>query len=332
MRPRNLALFLLLPLAWAQPATEAAKQLAAKIVTLVPAHSTLMLSFENRASLEGGEVDGIRAAVEQQLRAAGLELGDSATKLRVTISEDPLRYLLVAQIGGQVAIVSWRKPPASATEYRTIIKRTAVWEQREPVLDISLSNDGASMVVLEAERSVEYKKDNGRWQFLRATPITGPVVSRDPRGRLADTGSPYHMVSGRNYFNGGARGEFYCEAEIPAGTLMTGVDGHARLYGQRAEPLLVISSWGSDIAAVTSDCGSKRQVLVTAPTMDDSQDHLQAFEFTGAAYAAVSEPLLVAGAVTALWPAESAGQVTLVVHNKQTGMYEASRVSLSCAQ
>jgi hypothetical protein len=332
MRPSVLALLLLLPLAWAQPATEAAKQLGAKIVTQVPAHSTLMVSFENRASLEGGEVDAIRAAVEQQLHAAGLELGDSEMKLRVTISEDPLRYLLVSQIGGQVAIVSWRKPPTAAAEYRTIIKRTPVWEQREPVLDISLSNDGAGMVVLEAERSVEYKKDNGRWQFLRATPITGAVVSRDPRGRLAEAGSPYHLVSGRNYFNGGARGEFYCDAEIPAGTLMTGVDGHARLYGQRAEPLLVINNWGSDIAAVTSECGSKRQVLVTAPTLDDSQDHLQAFEFTGATYAAVSEPLLLPGPVTALWAAESPGQVTLVVHNKQTGMYEASRVSLSCAQ
>lgn len=332
MRPSVLAVLLLLPLALGQPANEAAKQLAAKIVTQVPAHSTLMLSFENRASLEGGEVDAIRAVVEQQLRAAGLDVGDSETKLRVTISEDPLRYLLIAQIAGQVAIVSWKKPPAAAAEYRTIIKRTPVWEQREPVLDMSLTNDGATMVVLEAERSVEYKKDNGRWQFLRATPVTSAVVSRDPRGRLAETGSPYRLVSGRNYFNGGARGEFYCEAQVQAGTLITGVDGHARLYAQRAEPLLIVNNWGSDIAAVTSDCGSKRQVLVTAPTVDDSQDHLQAFEFTGATDAAVSEPLLLAGPVTALWTAETPGQVTLVVHNKQTGMYEASRVSLSCAQ
>jgi hypothetical protein len=73
-------------------------------------------------------------------------------------------------------------------------------------------------------------------------------------------------------------------------------------------------------------------VLVTTPATDDSQDHLQAFEVSTGTDSPASEPLLLPGSVTALWPSESPDQVTLVVHNSQTGMYEASRISLACAQ
>jgi hypothetical protein len=41
---------------------------------------------------------------------------------------------------------------------------------------------------------------------------------------------------------------------------------------------------------------------------------------------------LLPGPVTALWAAETGREVTLVVHNLQTGQYEASRLGLACAQ
>ena len=45
-----------------------------------------------------------------------------------------------------------------------------------------------------------------------------------------------------------------------------------------------------------------------------------------------SDPLPLPGPVTALWPAETRSQATLVVHNLQTGEYEASRLGLACTQ
>jgi len=114
--------------------------------------------------------------------------------------------------------------------------------------------------------------------------------------------------------------------------LLAGVDGRTRLFGSRPEPLLVIGNWGSDIVAIESNCESKKQVLATAPTSDEPQDHLQAFEVSSGSYSPVSEALPLPGAVTALWPSEFPDQVTLVMRNSQTGMYEASRISLACAQ
>jgi hypothetical protein len=337
----TLIVFALLapPVALAQSSSDAVKQLAARIVGQV--HSTVSVAFENRSSLAAVEADAIRSSLEEQLRAGGLALGESETKLRVTIGEDQTRYLLIAQNGAPnlVNIVSWKKPPATAPEYRVSIKLTAVWEQRDPILDVAPINDGAGMIVLETDRMVQYSKNEGQWRIEKPSSLSfSRPMPRDPRGRLMGTPqapglsgpNPLRWVAGRNYFDGDERGMFFTSAETGDGELLAGIDNRTRLYTQRGEAALTIDNWGSDIAAIASDCGSKRQVLATAPGTDGAADHLQAFEFSGAAYAAVSEPLTLAGPVTALWPAESKDQVTLVVHNRQTGMYEASRVSLSC--
>lgn len=304
--------------------------MAERIFETYPARSTVALSIENRSSLQGRDVDEIRSSMEGLLRGSGIELGESETKLRITISEDPTRYLLIAPAGTQAIIVGWKKPPATTAEYRVAIKRSPVFEQRDPILDVKLSTDGQEMQLLETDRTVEYKRAEDRWQFIRATPAAAPVIARDPRGSFAEIS--YRMVHGRNYFDTGEFG-IYTVADTGAGTLFTGVDGQARLYIGTVEPVLTIRNWGSDAAAIASNCGSKKQVLVTAATAaDDAPEHVQAFEFSGSAYSPVTDPLPLPGPVTALWQAEAADQVTVVVHNRQTGMYEASRLSLSCAQ
>lgn len=318
--------------AWGQTSADAVKQLAGKILAQVPVHSTVSLSFENRSSLDAGEAAAVRTAFEQQLLADGLEIGESETKVRVTASEDPTRYLLIAQMGGDIDIVSWNRPPRPATEYRLSIQRAAVWEQRDPILDVKLTDGASSMLVLEPGRLVEYTKKDGAWQMDHAiNPAPKTPVSRDPRGQIGGDETE-RWVPGRNYIDGGERGYFYTKAETATGTLLAGIDGRTRLFGQRPEPLMAIDNWGSDIAAIESDCGTKKQVLVTAPITDESPDHLQAFEVSAALYSPVSEPLALPGPVTALWPSESPNQVTLVVHNSQTGMYEASRLSIACTQ
>jgi hypothetical protein len=340
---RIITVVLLAPLvSFAQPSSDALKQLASKI--LAQLHSPVSLTFENRSTLAAVDADAIRAPLEEQLRAGGLALGDSETKLRVILSEDPARYLLIAQSGAQVSIVNWKKPPAAAPEYRVSIKHNAVWEQRDPILDVALPNGGASLFVLETDRMVQYSKSEGQWRIEKPSSLTlSRPMPRDPRGRLAGSPpspdvpglngpNPLRWVPGRDYFDGGERGLYFTAAQISDGALLAGIDGHTRFFNGRSEVVLTIDNWGSDIAAISSSCGSRKQVLATSPATDGAADHIQAFEFAGAAYAAVSEPLPLPGPVTALWPAESPDQVTLVVHNRQTGVYEASRISLSCTQ
>jgi len=318
------------PAANAQAYSDAVKQMAERIFESFPARSTVALSIENRSSMQGREVDDIRSSMEGLLRGSGIELGESETKLRITISEDPTRYLFIAPAGTQVIIVGWKKPPATAAEYRIAIKRAPVFEQRDPILDMKLSADGQDMQLLETDRTVEYKRADDRWQFVRATPAAVPVISRDPRGSFAEI--PYRMVRGRNYFDTGEFG-VYTIADTGTGLLFTGVDGQARLYKNTVEPVVTIRNWGSDVAAIASNCGSKKQVLVTAATATgDAPEHVQAFEFSGSAYSPVTDPLPLPGLVTALWQADATDQATVVVHNRQTGMYEASRLSLSCVQ
>lgn len=318
--------------AWSQTSADALKQLAGKILAQAPARSTVSFSFDNRSSLAESDAGLMKASLEQQLRVGGLQVGESDAKLRVTLSEDPARYLFVAQLGADVAIVSWNKPPRPAVEYRVAIKRMPVWEQRDPILDVELSNGESNMAVLEKNRLVQYIKRDGVWQMDHATNTSLNVpMSRDPRGRIGSDETE-RLVPGRNYMDGGERGYFFTKAETGSGTLLAGIDGRTRLYGHRPEPLLTINNWGSDIAAIESNCGSNKQVLATAPTTDDLQDRVQAFELSAGSFSPASEPLTLPGHVTALWPAESPDQVTLVVHDRQTGMYEASRLSLACAQ
>lgn len=317
--------------AWGQTSADAVKQLAAKIQGQAPPRAAVSLSFENRCSLDAAEAAAIRTSLEQLLRTAGLDIAESDTRLRVTVSEDPARYLLISQLGAETTIVSWNKPPRMAAGFHMTIRRTPLWEQHEPILDVKLENGGSTMLVLETGRLVEYGKKEGTWQMDHATNLApNAPLSRDLRGRIGE--EPERWVAGRNYIDGGDRGNFYTRADTASGTLLAGIDGRTRLFGQRPEPLLVINNWGSDIVALDSGCGSRRQVLATSPSTDESPDHLQAFEISPASYSPVSDPLALPGPVTALWPSESPDQATLVVHNSRTGMYEASRVSLSCTQ
>ena len=309
----------------------------------------MALSFENRSSLAAADLESLRALLAQELRADGVEIGESDTKLRLSASENMTDFLLISEINGSVLIASWKKPPPAAAQYTISVHVAPIWQQRAPILDLMLFNSGMSMIVLEPERTVEYSKNGNDWHLDRAAPFSvARPAARDPRGRLVGNppnvdvsapsrnepppaAFPYRWAPGRNYFENADRGNFFTVAELSSGTLLAGTDGRARWFpAQKNEPALTINDWGSDIAAIASACGSKTQVLTTAPVVDGAPDRIQAFDFSAASYAPVTEPALLPGPVTALWPAESPDQVTMVVENRQTGMYEASRVTLLC--
>jgi hypothetical protein len=89
------------------------------------------------------------------------------------------------------------------------------------------------------------------------------------------------------------------------------------------------SKWGSDLAVVHSGCGSGTQLLVSEAGTPE-RDALRAFEIPDRDPVAASSALEFEGQIVALWPETAGNSATAVVKRKDSGWYEAYRVSMSC--
>jgi hypothetical protein len=129
---------------------------------------------------------------------------------------------------------------------------------------------------------------------------------------------------------------FYSAAPIPREKyvlwLFAGVDGQIREVDGMNDPVSAGVNWGSDIAAVKTTCGSGWQILATSNGDGAMPDTLRAYEFPDRDPVPVSLPVEVNGTVTALWSELHANGVIAVVHNRQTGKYEAFRIEIACGQ
>ena len=152
------------------------------------------------------------------------------------------------------------------------------------------------------------------------------------------------FTSSRNFFSGvlsPAVGKlttapaFYSAAAVPGEKatrwLLATVDGQVHLLDGITDQVVEKLGWGSDIASVHSGCGSGWQVLASGSRENRSDsDVVQAFEVAGREPMAASAPLEVNGAITALWTESGGTGAVAVVHNSETGRYEAFRLTLAC--
>jgi hypothetical protein len=109
------------------------------------------------------------------------------------------------------------------------------------------------------------------------------------------------------------------------------VDGVARIYDEN-KVIAELEKWGSDIAAIESNCGRKHQILATGTGDWTERDTVQAFEIVENKAVAVSPPLELPGPVTALWTARAGNRVSAVVRNLTTGKYEAYSLTITCGR
>jgi hypothetical protein len=141
----------------------------------------------------------------------------------------------------------------------------------------------------------------------------------------------------RNYFTGALSPgvgkqrsitAFYSAALSPGSALwlFAGVDGNIHFVDGVSEQTANLG-WGSDIAGIRSECGSGSQILVTG--VDDS---VRAFEMNGREPVPATQPVTLDGSVTALWPAADGGSAIAVSRNRETGAYEAFRLTVTCGQ
>jgi hypothetical protein len=151
------------------------------------------------------------------------------------------------------------------------------------------------------------------------------------------------FASTRNYFTGvlspaigkfGTVPKFYTAAFVPREKytlwLFASGDGKVHLVDGMNDQRSSFD-WGSDIAAVKTGCGAGSQVLATA-SGDQAQDSIRAFEFPDRDPVAVSAAVEFPGPVSALWTEARADSAIAIARNRDTGSYEAFRLSLACGQ
>ncbi|HUR37222.1 MAG TPA: hypothetical protein VM009_05355 [Terriglobales bacterium] len=169
-------------------------------------------------------------------------------------------------------------------------------------------------------------------------PMLGPTLASGENG-------PAAFLSGaRNHFSGVLGGSFagmtvpafFASARLgeSAAALwaLSGTDGLTRLYIRMGQqPSRTVTSLGSDLAAVRSNCGGRWQLLVSGDGDETMPDVLQAFEIKNRDASAVSEKLTFDGPITALWSSADASQVVAVVRNLGKENHEAYSLAIDCS-
>ena len=182
-------------------------------------------------------------------------------------------------------------------------------------------------------------------------PIVSGIMSNSTVFPAAGSSTPSTTVPSlagfftptRNYFTGvlspavgkfSAVPKFYSAAFVPREKytlwLFASADGRVHLIdGMNDQPSTL--AWGSDIAAVRTGCGAGSQVLATTPG-DQAQDSIRAYEFPDRDPVAVSAAIDLPGPLSALWTEGRGDSAIAIAKNRDTGSYEAFRLSLACNQ
>lgn len=162
-------------------------------------------------------------------------------------------------------------------------------------------------------------------------------------GAVSQGGSLARLDPARNYFldpiqssNGGEPkfARFYSAGLQTAygGNLaiLAGLDASAQLREGGDEIAARFTGWGSDIASLNDTCAAPSPVLVTGTGDDTSIDTIQIYQIADRQAVAVGQPISFPGPVRSLWAASDGKSARAVSQNLQSGMYEASNLSISC--
>jgi hypothetical protein len=117
------------------------------------------------------------------------------------------------------------------------------------------------------------------------------------------------------------------------GWVSSGTDGKTRIFtNKNPEALGTAAGWGTELATVKTMCSNDWQILATRQRDRTEEDAITVYEWTGAEFRALTDPLEMDGSVVVLWSAEDGGPARAVVHNLKTGNYEAYLLKVGCSQ
>jgi hypothetical protein len=180
------------------------------------------------------------------------------------------------------------------------------------------------------------------WNPALATECRENTGQQWPMGPVSWTFTP-----GRNHFSGTVTfannlqakfPSFYSSASPLPGTsgqgpslrVVVGVDGQAQFFQSGPDPVATFDGWGSEIVSIASGCGNAWQVLVTGTGDWTQKDQIQLYEIHETKAIAIGQPLDLPGPTLALWPADDGKSARVISRNIESGLYEASIVSISC--
>jgi hypothetical protein len=381
-----------LPAAW----NDGVKALAEKIAAAVKPSRTISLEIKNISSLGTADVEAIHAALENELRGHGFQLGSSGSGVEVTLSENVERYIWVAKIGKgdtsriELVQVTMANDVSPSNKPTPLLQRKIVWRQETQFLDFSthtfspgplLDINYTTVFEFGRVRTFEFRGN----RFSETQNVSLPLASgvRDLRGLLVPgddervyvgreaclklfqdqyCGESLHQdwpfpsgiygrfVGNRNYFAGFAKdsterlgGQPFYTAAIGINTfdhstpiVTTELDGVARLYNGTQAPEALFGDWGDDIASIKPSCGAGWQILVTGKGDWTESDRIRVYGISFGNNSATAKPegqaLEFPGPILAMWQADDERSARVVSKNLQTGMYEASIVTVTCSQ
>lgn len=117
-----------------------------------------------------------------------------------------------------------------------------------------------------------------------------------------------------------------------AAWLFAATDGRTHLDNAAFEAGASWSGWGSDIAAVETECGSRTLLLATAASDGTAPDSVQAYELTEGTPRPAGDPVSFPGPITALWSASERGAAVVVSRDLKSGRYAAFRLAIPCSR
>jgi hypothetical protein len=173
---------------WETPARE----LAEKIIAHAQSRSSLSLTVKNISSLPPSRVAEVQRALESEFRRRGVSLVEpdrAIDQTRVTLSENTSGCLWVAEVGHDDSwdVVMVQVPvlvPAERAPTALALRRTPLWSQPEPMLDVASTADGG-LLVLGRDSVSLYRVQDKKWRLAGSAPLThSRPWPRDLRGRL----------------------------------------------------------------------------------------------------------------------------------------------------
>jgi hypothetical protein len=177
-----------------------------------------------------------------------------------------------------------------------------------------------------------------------AAPLTITCNDSDDPWPLTpeDSGVRAFFAASRNFFTGALSPgigkvlnvpSFYSAAALPRSSYtlwaFAAVDGSLHLVDGMTDQAVRGAKWGSDLAAIHSSCGLGAQLLMSE-SGDSGRDGLLAFEVPDREPVVASSAVEFDGSIVALWSQSDGNSATAIIKRKDTGWYEAYRVSISC--
>jgi hypothetical protein len=256
------------------------------------------------------------------------------------------------------------KPMASLQAKELFLQPEPILDFAQAVGD----DGGPSLFLLEPDRLARFEEAGGTWTMRDSVSLPSiPLMPRDLRGRIdlagphgievsragiSCTGSWYPTLTlncGQQHVSEisplGGQAQFPIPPDrIPASysVASNSVDGHVRWIETKPDgtaqlfqnspdaAVATFSGWGDDVVSIAAKCSSAWHILVTGTGDWTYSDRIQMYEVAGRQAIEIGRPLGFSGPVLALWQSDGGESARVISRDLQTGMYEASIVSVSC--